>query len=250
MTTLSKETHDRLGLDHGALSGKGDDDHTQYLLVDGTRAMTGGLDPATDLAHSLGSPTKRWIGIHGNIGKFYDSVLADTIGEVTTDNGVIIDGLEIKDGSPPNYNSRKWIPVIFADDGIIKYLDWYGGKMTDAATKVAGLNFAVPNDFVSSGTLKAVIISKATGNLVYTLSVMYGADGETMNAHTASSGEQTVSVTLLNVDVLSYSLSLADLAIGDIMSITFEREGGNANDTIDDDVLLIGCVFDYIGNKY
>ena len=26
--------------DHGAMSGLGDDDHTQYLLVDGTRAMT------------------------------------------------------------------------------------------------------------------------------------------------------------------------------------------------------------------
>lgn len=30
--------------DHGLLSGLADDDHTQYLLVNGTRAMTGGLD--------------------------------------------------------------------------------------------------------------------------------------------------------------------------------------------------------------
>ncbi len=35
-------------LDHGTLSGLGDDDHTQYILVDGTRAFTGvvgGIDP-------------------------------------------------------------------------------------------------------------------------------------------------------------------------------------------------------------
>lgn len=32
------------GLDHGALTGKGDDDHTQYLLVNGTRAMGAALD--------------------------------------------------------------------------------------------------------------------------------------------------------------------------------------------------------------
>jgi hypothetical protein len=32
--------------DHGALTGLGDDDHTQYLLVNGSRAMTGGLDMA------------------------------------------------------------------------------------------------------------------------------------------------------------------------------------------------------------
>lgn len=31
-------------VDHGALGGLGDDDHTQYLLIDGTRAMTGSLD--------------------------------------------------------------------------------------------------------------------------------------------------------------------------------------------------------------
>lgn len=30
--------------DHGELSGLADDDHSQYLLVDGTRAMTGALD--------------------------------------------------------------------------------------------------------------------------------------------------------------------------------------------------------------
>jgi len=36
-------------IDHGNLSGLSDDDHTQYLLVDGTRAMTGALDtPAID----------------------------------------------------------------------------------------------------------------------------------------------------------------------------------------------------------
>jgi len=29
--------------DHGSLSGLGDDDHTQYLLIDGSRAMSGGL---------------------------------------------------------------------------------------------------------------------------------------------------------------------------------------------------------------
>ena len=33
--------------DHGALTGLTDDDHTQYLLVNGTRAMTGDLDMGT-----------------------------------------------------------------------------------------------------------------------------------------------------------------------------------------------------------
>lgn len=33
--------------DHGSLTGLGDDDHTQYLLTDGTRQMTGGLTITT-----------------------------------------------------------------------------------------------------------------------------------------------------------------------------------------------------------
>jgi len=52
--------------DHGSLLGLGDDDHLQYLLVDGTRAMTGTLQ-------------------------------VDTISEASTDAGVTIDSVLIKD---------------------------------------------------------------------------------------------------------------------------------------------------------
>ena len=34
---------DAEGADHGALNGLGDDDHPQYLLVNGTRALSGNL---------------------------------------------------------------------------------------------------------------------------------------------------------------------------------------------------------------
>ena len=40
--------------DHGNLSGLGDDDHTQYLLVDGTRAMSGSLDMGTNNITNVG----------------------------------------------------------------------------------------------------------------------------------------------------------------------------------------------------
>jgi len=41
--------------DHGALTGLGDDDHTQYLLVDGTRAMSGDLDMGTNDITNVGT---------------------------------------------------------------------------------------------------------------------------------------------------------------------------------------------------
>lgn len=45
-------------LDHGWLSGLGDDDHTQYLLADGGRALSGHLLPATSDTYDLGAETR------------------------------------------------------------------------------------------------------------------------------------------------------------------------------------------------
>jgi len=41
--------------DHGNLNGLSDDDHTQYLLVDGTRALTGNLDVGDNAIQNAGS---------------------------------------------------------------------------------------------------------------------------------------------------------------------------------------------------
>src|SRR5690606_14968570 len=41
--------------DHGALTGLSDDDHTQYLLVNGSRAMTGSLDMGTNNITNVGN---------------------------------------------------------------------------------------------------------------------------------------------------------------------------------------------------
>lgn len=41
--------------DHGSLAGLGDDDHTQYLLADGTRAMSGNLDMGTNTITNVGT---------------------------------------------------------------------------------------------------------------------------------------------------------------------------------------------------
>jgi hypothetical protein len=43
-------------MDHGALSGLGDDDHTQYLLANGTRALTGDLSMGGNQLTNVGSP--------------------------------------------------------------------------------------------------------------------------------------------------------------------------------------------------
>lgn len=44
-------------IDHGGLSGLADDDHVQYLLIDGTRAMTGNLQLGANEAFSSSAPS-------------------------------------------------------------------------------------------------------------------------------------------------------------------------------------------------
>ena len=81
--TIVLSDHDHSGdagdggtLDHGALTGRGDDDHDQYLLATGARA--GASAGAQDF------------GSHG--------ITADEIAESTLDAGVTIEAVLIKDG--------------------------------------------------------------------------------------------------------------------------------------------------------
>lgn len=46
------ELADDSSIDHGTMAGLADDDHTQYLLIDGSRAMTGGLKVLSDIGVS------------------------------------------------------------------------------------------------------------------------------------------------------------------------------------------------------
>lgn len=46
--------------DHGSIGGLGDDDHTQYFLVNGTRDMAGHIIPAATDTYDLGSSSRLW----------------------------------------------------------------------------------------------------------------------------------------------------------------------------------------------
>ena len=62
---ISEETFN-LVTDHGSLAGLADDDHTQYILVDGTRAFTGNVDIG---ANTLTVNSIEIIGVDGEVNK-------------------------------------------------------------------------------------------------------------------------------------------------------------------------------------
>lgn len=97
--------------DHGNLTGLADDDHTQYILVDGTRAFTGtvsGIDPTED-AHLTT--------------KFYvDSAITTATGSLTTDHGSLTG---LTDDDHPQYilvdGSRGFTSTVSGVDPVNSY---------------------------------------------------------------------------------------------------------------------------------
>lgn len=77
--------------DHGALSGLGDDDHTQYSLVDGTRAFTGTIllpdtDPPTAGRMARRSAVRAW-GFMSDTGTVLSSFNIDAVASGQTSTG-------------------------------------------------------------------------------------------------------------------------------------------------------------------
>lgn len=96
---------DQSGIDHGALAGLGDDDHVQYLLIDGTRAMTGNLQLGANEAFSSTVPTSA----NALVNKAYadslrsengmkGNVVVATVGNIALTGLQTIDGYAVQDG--------------------------------------------------------------------------------------------------------------------------------------------------------
>jgi len=105
-TTFPGATKATAGLvDHGDLNGLSDDDHTQYVLVAGTRAMTGHL-PLTEIA-APGSPPAS--GIHylypdSTSHRLNDMDPDGSVHDLTKQNVVTIQGQAPADGA----TSQRW----------------------------------------------------------------------------------------------------------------------------------------------
>lgn len=70
--------------DHGVLLGLTDDDHPQYLLVGGSRAMSGNLDMGTNAITNVGNVDGRDVSADGSA---LDTHIADTTNPHSTDIG-------------------------------------------------------------------------------------------------------------------------------------------------------------------
>ncbi len=112
--------------DHGALSGLADDDHTHYLLADGTRDLTGNL--AVD---ALVTVDGRDISVDGTTLDGHGTVLAglSASGVVVTDGSGNLDMSTLVDLAELNYlNGGTGNIQSQIDDKPDMYTPWLGGR--------------------------------------------------------------------------------------------------------------------------
>jgi len=151
-------------IDHGALAGLADDDHSQYLLVDGTRAMSGGLDMGSNAISNASSVSTKAVDNNqgrrlyaGNYsGADADARLDEALAAAETGDTIILEAT--------NYASRTisgarvtiiGTAVAFGDTEIT---DWtidstarLSGVDVSGTLTLNGNESAVKDGFVSSG---------------------------------------------------------------------------------------------------
>lgn len=92
-------------ISHDQLQGLGDDDHVQYLLIDGTRAMTGNLQLGSNEAFSSASPSsasslvnKAYVDAIGVGNRMKGNVKVATVTPITLSGLQTIDGYAVQAG--------------------------------------------------------------------------------------------------------------------------------------------------------
>ncbi len=148
--------------DHGELTGLGDDDHTQYLLVDGTRAMTGNFDMGggniTNITNVDGVDVSAHASRHLPNGS--DSLSTGAPSDIGTANSVGIANAFARQDHVHNHGSLG------------------GGSLHDTATtSTAGFLSASDKGFLTSG-----------GTLSGSLTITDAFEADSVSATTISGG--------------------------------------------------------------
>jgi hypothetical protein len=89
--------------DHGALTGLGDDDHTQYLLANGTRALSGNLSAGGNRITNLGAGTAA-----GEAIIFQQAAVGDLSGAYPNPKVAALQGRPVIDSQPNLNDALMW----------------------------------------------------------------------------------------------------------------------------------------------
>ena len=231
---------------HDDLSGLGDDDHTQYLLIDGTRAMNSIMTIGSDADGSDRSITwghstlKTIMGIDDSSDAFvintdgaFDATLANNSFSIDTNHNVIIaGGLSISGDAALNFTN--------AGENSIRIPDNQGSALIIEEAGNAYLTFNTAN----SGGEKITLSKKLEAGSIEIEGSAFDIDGGDISAATISGGltwsaaQNLNSQNLTNVNIDSGTIDAVTLgtnsAVTEAQIDNVNINGGTINATSGD----------------
>lgn len=214
---------DVTNVDHGALSGLGDDDHSQYhtdARGDARYFQKTEFKDASAGAGDAGKPVK--LNSDGKI----DPTMLKTRTIYKPAHGMNTDGTEA--------GIYGHSVVTFVDNIIRKVV----------------FEFYVPDDFAS--LLEAVVsvqgYANASGNIYVVSEGSWGAAGESCWATEDEIPYAAVAIAQNVIVEIDVSDAFDGIAPGDYVGLRFQRDGAHASDTLDNSLYVFGLKFKYAQN--
>jgi len=145
-----------------------------------------------------------------------------------------------------------WCEAISGYDADASAYIYYGSKglpMADNADSQAHGSFVVPNDFISDMIVDAVIVPAATGDIYGLNTAIYGACTELRQTHASYSGGAawTAVAVTVNRNNCIHTISMTNANVGDIVNMTYDRDGDDALDTVGAICYIPGWYIEYFG---
>jgi hypothetical protein len=146
-----------------------------------------------------------------------------------------------------------YVPALYAynvtvSDEIVYDCDFYSWNFFDNKSSLAVGRFRVPGDFDGSLVVKALVRPASSGNVYVYHQALYGALNEQVGNHNNTNDFAAVSVTSGVYNEIS-SLTLTDANIGDNVSLKFQRDATNAQDTVDNTMRFMGWIVTYTADS-
>lgn len=151
----------------------------------------------------------------------------------------------------PNRTESLFVPAVYADDGSGSQRNWtaiYGWQLPDGVSSYVRAFVEIPERFVSGAEVSMKFNQAAAGNFYGSLTASYGGAGEAQDANEDTTGDQVFSGTA-NVISETSGLALSSAAAGDLVAITFRRQGANENDTVGDEVDVMGFILEFTADS-
>jgi hypothetical protein len=245
--------------DHGALTGLGDDDHTQYILhteLDTEAELESALTDVSNVYTNNDATGTDATVVTGTAGTSGNLVQWDANGDAVDSSVVAADVKTTRTGVWRSFwiGAGAWDPDATTGPQVTTTSDGHTVLAFDgASSETARFVFAMPYTWIA-GSAKIVEFHwlAATGaspgdGVAWEISMAGAGDNDVFPPTTGTAVQTTDTVHAVGDahKVKSLSITISTVAVGELVEIELFRDHDDAGDTMTEDALLLGVLFLY-----